>query len=85
MFREWFFKICPGKSTSQVLTFKKKDEKGKEYIETFSLGQKSNNSLNNLTYSEFLYNYYLNAMNDTTSFDLNGSIPFATTSYRVIE
>lgn len=85
-FREWFFKICPGKSTSQVLTFKKKDEKGQEYTETFSLGVKSNNdtnTTNDLTYSEYIYKLFSNETNGALSFDIDGSIPYISTAFRV--
>lgn len=41
-FKEWFYKLCPLKSSVQLLTFKKKDQFGNEYTESWTLGTAQN-------------------------------------------
>ncbi len=42
--KEWFYKLCPLKSATQTLNYKKKDEEGREYTESFNIGTNNNNN-----------------------------------------
>jgi hypothetical protein len=59
-FDGWFYKLCPFRSSEQVLPYKKRDDKGDEYTEAWTLGRGGYNSTD----------LYTQETNDTDSYTL---------------
>jgi hypothetical protein len=80
-FDEWFYKLCPTRSATQVLTYQKKDETtGLEYTEEWKLGERLDNStFHNISIPMEVYQ---RETNDTTSLNI-GTNPFVIVQGRV--
>ena len=74
-FKEWFYKLCPFKKTTQMLSYKKKTEEGIEYSEIYTLGNKNATEFN-------IEEYYKNKTNDFESLNFP-KIPYVVVNDKV--
>ena len=78
-FKDWFYKLCPFRSATQVLGYKKRNDKtGEEYTESWNLGFRNTENLTDFDPIEF----YQNKTNDTTSVNLEKN-PFVIVEDRI--